>query len=349
MRKKLKLVKNIICSNFRYRLPQPYKLTFIVTYKCNLKCAICNVWKNPSVSAEMGPDAIGKTFRSINNLGWLDLSGGEITLKEGILEIIRTITINSRKLCVLHFATNGQLPQEAVLIAQEIGRRRVVPVVNVSIDGPQGLHDELRGVNGAYKMAVETFTALKKLRKGHCYISCTLSRYNIGRIDEFLSGLKRDIPGFNIRDLHFNIFHNSRVYYHNQGIDGLAGVGVESLMRYLRLAKSGGLIKYFLEDKYIKWLPHYLRGNKVPMRCQAMRSGCFINPEGRVYPCSIYDAPAGDLKDYDYDLNALWKSRQSLEVCGRIEEGRCPGCWSPCEAYPAILGNILGRIKKTEG
>ncbi len=292
----------------------------------------------------MALEDIEKIFKGMKNLGWIDLTGGEITLKEEIRDIIKLIIKNARRLCIIHLSTNGQLPDKVLSLVEDILRLGVIPIVNVSIDGQEGTHDKLRGMNTAYKRSIETFNALKRLRRGNYYVSCTLSNFNINHIDDLLVGLKRDIADFRLSELHFNIFHNSSIYYNNGGIDGFSALHSDPVIKYLNLTKAGNILKFFLEKEYIKGLRRYFCGNKIPLRCQAMNASCFINPSGRVFACGIYNDKVAELKDYDYDLYALWNSSRSFIVRKNIDNGKCPGCWTPCEAYPAILGSILSNF-----
>lgn len=345
MKKRFNLIKNIAILNFR-KLKSPYKIMFVLTYECNSKCRICKIWQTPR-RTELDIMEIEKIFKRLKALCWLDLEGGEITLRKDLIEIVRTIIKNAKKLLLLHVSTNGQLPHNVFLLAKEILKSNVIPIINISIDGPKKINDELRGIEGSYLNSLETFKLLKKLRRGHCYLSCTLSDYNIGYIDELLSGLKNDVPDFSFSDLHFNIFHTSH-YYKNQNIEGLSNLNFDSIKKYLKLCKNGGLIKRFLEDRYIKGLSEYLNGNRFPVKCQALGSSCFINPYGEVYPCGMHNRALGNLKDYDYDLNKLWNSAVSLQIGEDIKNKKCPGCWTPCEAFPSILGDLFNLRNDNE-
>ena len=342
MQRKINLIKNIFVSNFK-RLSSPYKVTFAVTYKCNLKCKICGIWENKETKQELSLDAIEKIFRKLKNLSWLDLTGGEITLKENILEIVKAILKNSKKILIFHISSNGQFPDRALLLAKELLKSGLVPIINISLDGPEKINDLLRGKPGAYQHSLETFLKIRSLKKIHCYLSCTISNLNINYIDELLSDLKKNIVDFNFADLHFNLFHNSEHYYHNQNLNAFYNLPLERIKKYLSLCKRGNPAKIFLEKEYIRGFTKFYRDNKVPLRCQALSSTCFINPYGTLYPCSIYNKPIANLEDCNYDLNKLWNSKNVVLIRRGIKEGNCPHCWSPCEAYPAILGNILRR------
>jgi len=289
---------------------------------------------------EMDLAAIERTFRGLKNLSWLDLTGGEVTLREEAAEIVQMILRQAKKICIFHLSTNGQLPEKALLLAREAVRHRVVPVINISVDGPEEVNDRLRGKKGAYRLSLEAFRKIKGLKKAHCYLSCTISKLNIAHLDALLLELKRDVPGFDLADLHFNLFHNSGHYYQNQDVDAACGSEAPVAQKYLSLCQGGNPVKIWLEKAYMKGLARYYQKGKAVLKCQALSSSCFIDPYGTVYPCSIYDKPVAELRDYDFDVRAAWNGSASISVRKSIEQGACPGCWSPCEAYPAILGDM---------
>ena len=73
----------------------------------------------------------------------------------------------------------------------------------------------------------------------------------------------------------------------------------------------------------------------------ALASSVFVDARWNVYPCSMYDAPLGNLRDAGFDLAPIWESERAVTLQREIAERRCPNCWTPCEAYQTILGNLL--------
>jgi hypothetical protein len=37
----------------------------------------------------------------------------------------------------------------------------------------------------------------------------------------------------------------------------------------------------------------------------------------------------------------IWNARDTCQVQHEIWRGQCPQCWTACEAYQSILGNVL--------
>lgn len=337
MNNRYRLLKSILFSNFS-RLRYPYKITFALTYKCNLKCKICKIWKKVH-KQELSINEIELIFKNLNNLSWLDLTGGEISVREDLMDAAYAIIKNSHNLSIFHISTNGQLPNKIYSLVKKVIELGVIPIVNISLDGPQEVNDELKGKRGAYNNSIETYKMLKSISKGYYYISCTISNSNIDYLDELVFDLK-NIALFSNSDLHFNVFHNSSHYYENDNMDEISNLKIKRLKKYLSLCKRGNIIKTILENLYLKGLFKYLGGDRFPVECQALKSTCFINPYGLVFPCGLYDNVVGDLKDYDYNMNKLWNSKRIIRSREDICQKRCSGCWSPCEAYHALLGHF---------
>src|SRR5207247_544136 len=85
----------------------------------------------------------------------------------------------------------------------------------------------------------------------------------------------------------------------------------------------------------------YVETGETPMRCHALRASCFIDSWGNVFPCTIYDRKIGSLREVDYDLARIWNTPEAARLQGEIWESQCPNCWTPCEAYQSILGNLV--------
>ena len=59
------------------------------------------------------------------------------------------------------------------------------------------------------------------------------------------------------------------------------------------------------------------------------------------YNCGASDS-VGYATENGFDLRSMWEGDRRKELREDVAEERCSHCWTPCEAYPTILGN-LGR------
>jgi len=335
MYKLLKLGLKAFASNFK-TLKEPYKLTFAVTYRCNSKCKICNIWQR-ELKKELTLEEIKKFFNK-NSFLWVNLTGGEDFIRDDLVEIIK----NMRGVYLLNITTNGILTEKITRDCKEI--QKMIPrfILTVSIDGPKNLHNKLRGID-CWDKAINTYQNMKK--EGiESYIGYTFSPYNIDKINETFDEIKNKVPDFKIKDLHINFYHESDFYFNNKGkikknLDYEKKL-IEQNKKFIKLKKGFDPVS-FLEFRFIKHVEKYLEKNKSPLLCKALNSSCYIDPYWNVYPCIIYNKKLGNLKDTNYDLKEIWKSGEAKKIRKIIKEYNCDGCWTPCEAYQTILGNIF--------
>jgi hypothetical protein len=48
-------------------------------------------------------------------------------------------------------------------------------------------------------------------------------------------------------------------------------------------------------------------------------------------------------------LDPIWNAHETRRLQSEIWKGQCPQCWTACEAYQSILGNVLaGRCRSRQ-
>lgn len=332
----------------RRPLPFPSRLNFAVTWRCNQRCALCRIWERRGEELSLGE--IREFFSRSRGFSWMNLTGGEILLREDIPQVLAAAVEANPGLALLQFPTNGSLParaEEVVRGALRLPRRPPRLVVTVSLDGPRELHDSLRGVAGSFDRAVETFRRLRALPGCRVLFGMTLSPANAGARAATVEALARELPGVGAGDLHLNLFHRSAHYYGNleagePGRDGeeVRPEDVAEARRALPLPLS---LSAWAERGYLEGAGRYLREGRArpPLPCVALRATCFVAPDGTVYPCVAWDRPLGGLPDHGFDLRRLWGSPAAAGAREEIAGGGCPGCWTPCEAVPAMMAGPL--------
>jgi radical SAM protein with 4Fe4S-binding SPASM domain len=96
----------------------------------------------------------------------------------------------------------------------------------------------------------------------------------------------------------------------------------------------------FLEHRYQTLVRRFRRTGRSPLPCMALSSSVFIDPFWTVFPCSMFEEPVGNLRENGFDLGAIWNSPKARRTLRTVEEEKCPHCWTPCEAYQTVLGNL---------
>lgn len=293
----------------------------------------------------MTTSEIDHFFVKSNAFNWIDLTGGEIFLRDDLTEIMKSILLNCKNLFLLHFPTNGILTDRIVETVKGIipflNHRKVI--ITVSLDGDEELHNKIRGIPEGYKKSIETFKQLRRIRGIEVYLGTTLSSYNYLQLDRIFESVKKEYPSLNPTDFHINIVHESNFQYENESL--IKPYNAQLLIQQIeRFISSRGFSLNpvsVLEYYYLKLIKQYLIQKKTPLSCKAFSSSCYISPKGDVYPCSLYDRKIGNIKEADYDLRSIWNSRLNNGVLSEIRKKNCPNCWTPCEAYQNILGNLI--------
>lgn len=343
----LTMAKRIVDANLR-RPDFPFKLTFAITYWCNYKCKTCNIWlKKPK--DELSAAEIDTFFQRSNRFSWVDLTGGEVSLRKDFPAICESLVRHNRNLLLLHFATNGYLTDRILEQVKEILKTRPPRLmITVSMDGDEALNDEIRGVDGGYQRQMETFRRLRAIKGVQVVLGMTLSKLNADKYPQTLAAAQREVPGLHPQELHMNIVHESDHYFDNaenklRDLDqGTPERLVDEVERHAwRRTRLPWHPVEYLERAYLARVRQYIQTGETPMRCHALRSSCFIDSWGQVFPCTIYNLPLGSLRDHEYRLEDIWKKDRTKQIQGEIWENQCPQCWTPCEAYPSIMGNFL--------
>jgi len=149
---------------------------------------MCSYWRTDR-GPELTTVELLKLLKDLKALGCLKvhLSGGEIFLRSDILEILEKARVLGFK---VNITTNG------TMIDRKIARRLIKLKLNsitLSLDGSrQGLHDSIRGVNGAYRKMMEGLRNLNAARaekggKTKFRINSVLQRDNFRNIPEIVT------------------------------------------------------------------------------------------------------------------------------------------------------------------
>jgi radical SAM protein with 4Fe4S-binding SPASM domain len=332
----------VVRANFQ-RLPVPLKINFAITYSCQYRCRTCNIWKRKP-TGELTTSEILKFVHNTAGVSWLDVTGGEIFLRADIDIVLEAIVSTWDRLLLLHFPTNGFLTDRIVRVCERlVALKGPQIIVTVSIDGNERLNDDIRGIRGGYRRQIQTFNALRKVHGVRPVFGMTLSRHNLGRFEETLRACQQDCADLSVEDFHLNVAQHSTHYYGNSEMADVLPTKAEALHElrvYHAMRRFPRTMAEWVESEYLRRLRNYLQTNAMPMRCHSLRSSCFIDPGGTVYPCITYSRPLGSLRENGMDLSAIWNAPATAAIQQQIWQGECPQCWTACEAYQTILGNL---------
>lgn len=327
----------------RVRSTRPFKVTLMLTERCDCRCQACFIWKRPK-GKEMSPEEISGVLRAAPSIRWVNLTGGEPFLRDDIPAVARAVKDTLPGLTVLDFPTTGQRTQAILEGCAEIARMGIPRFfVTVSVEGPPALHDELRGRPGAFENMVRTYAGLRMMPGVTPYLGMTLSERNADQVEPMLDAVRAHVPDVGWRDVHLNVYTESGHYYGNDGGPLRAPAGVTAAVRKALREREGSWDPTdVIEAAYLRRLPEFLKTGRSPLPCQSMRAGVFIDAKGDLFPCTVWGKRLGNV--LETPLYELLESDESARARAVIKKDRCPGCWSPCEAHPTIVANAPGSL-----
>jgi MoaA/NifB/PqqE/SkfB family radical SAM enzyme len=341
-------------SPFRYAgaavwKKRPIHLTFFLTRRCNSHCPFCFYLKNQDntgdSSAELSLEEIARISPSFGDLLWLAFSGGEIFLREDLVEISRIFYENNRPAIML-FPTNGLLPG---LISQETAHilensPKSVVAVKLSLDGVGEDHDRLRNTPGSFEKTMETYRLLRGFLEKHRHfelgvntVFCSENQDRMDGIIDFVRGLP-DIKTHTISLVRGNLADAGY-----KDVDFLKYQrAVARLERNLKDKTSsvyrfrGARIKAAQDILQGRMIHRTMREGKRVTPCYAGRLNLVLGESGEVFPCEILTTSFGNIRDHDYDIARVLGSREARRVIGSIAD---KGCYCTHECY--FMTNIL--------
>ena len=326
---------------------------FAVTYRCTSRCRTCNIWAiGEPVREELTLGEIRDFFEAnsefLEGVSSIQITGGEPFLREDLPELVSAIRQHIPR-CSFWIPTNGLDPpwieEATATMLKELDGRGLG--VSVSIDGLEEAHDEIRGVEGGFRRAVETLKRLSALRRLHPRLGLTVGMTttpgNLGEIEGVYQLAIEHRAEFSVRPISF-----SDVYYRNAGGEALSEESAAHLIPvFRRIARDSferkGLWKTVPTIRYLQGvLDHILdpRGRTLP--CSAASDSFFIDPYGDVYPCIFMDAVLGNIRETP--MEEIYMSPGASDARRAINDLECPNCWVECEAFRDINRDTRGSV-----
>ncbi len=318
-----------------------------ITNRCNLKCRMCDI--PLTATEELSTEKWKGVITDSASLGakTIVFSGGEPLLREDIFELIRFVKKNNMKTCI---TTNGLLIDEKC--ACEL-KSAGIDVVNVSLEGPQRIHDYLRGKNSFERV----LSALYNLKQHNIEstIATMVSSYNY-RYLEFIVDTAIRYGSTTIKFQPFNtLFINNKnkgkhFFINHRQARELRGVINRAVSKCVKCGIALNPLSY------LNTIPLYLSGKfkKGGNGCSALLSSSAITSDGSIYPCWVMTEDRyliGSIKENRF-IN-IWNSKRHKKLREDISSKGCKGCVMSC--YDDIFGDdtvaskVIMNLKRVKG
>jgi len=304
----------------------PYKVLINLTDLCNSRCNFCDIWKIKPEN-EINVDNIIKSFDgSEKDIYWLSLSGGEVTLVKYYFELIDRLKKKLPNLKIVAFTTNCLTPNRVVKYAKYIKDNDLDPLITLSLDGDEKLHDEVRGVKGNYKKCLETYEMLKN-EKILCHYGITLSNKNY----EFV---KNDYHNYKDTMKAVTFIHSEGIYNKENSYEDDEKIikSLKIIDKNFKVNKLYEIIEKIHIKLSIKFLEQKREKNIIP--CDVLNSSIHIMQDGAVKPCMFMEE-IGNIKENN--MLSFLKKDSTLEIKEKIKKDQCPKCWMNCYSPHSII------------
>ncbi len=302
-----------------------------VTYRCNARCYMCNIWKFPTkpqdeIKAEdlLSLPGDKKKMRSIN------VTGGEPFLRNDLGDIINVLLGKTKRLVI---STNGYYTDKIIKIAEEfptIG-------IRVSLEGLPTANDKLRGIPNGFDHGLRTLLKLHEMGFKDIGFATTVSDLNYKDMLELYTLAEATGWEFATAVVH-NTFYfrksDNKIDYRKE-----VQKSFETLInRLLKTSRPKNWYRAFFNYGLI----NRVYGNPRLLPCKAGTDFFYIDPLGYVRPCNGMNFVIGNIKEEPF--SKIWRSERAKEMRERV--AKCDmRCWMIGSASPAIRRDVMKVTK----
>ncbi len=318
---------------------QPESITLFLTQKCNLRCKMCGQWgesgvtKNKSacdVKEELSFEKMKDFVDQISSFSpSITLFGGEPLLYSRCIDLIKYI--KSKRMHVL-MITNAALIKGKAAELVDSG----LDELNVSLDGPRDLHDQIRGLPGLFDTItaglkqVQTYKREKNIKFPLINLQCTITKYNYLQLEKMID-VSKDINAnsltyHNLIFLNQDLIEKQKVYDEQlkcssknwQGFIFAPEIDPDKLydkMQPILRQKHAFSVDFYpnlsrqgLNEYYNN--PSYLP-KEYPKRCLSPWVCAYVFPDGNVRPCLNSTYSFGNIKESDF--KNIWNGEKAAE------------------------------------
>ena len=350
------LASTVACTRLG-RVSPPRLLTYIVTFRCNARCVMCDSWRKED-EGDLTLDQIARIYRQLPRLHAVRLTGGEPFVRKDFEEIA-ALTQQLLQPALLHVTTNGFLTDRIVAFCERRDRRTPLQLL-VSIDGVGEKHNQIRGRRDAWEQAFETVRVIaprqRELGLRLAVNQTVVDAESAGQYTE-LRDLLRPLG---VRNQVVVAYQASATYSLRRETDEaprapgsfatFGELGDAALDRLFEELERD-LVDYPLPERVAK--RYYLDGIRGRLRqgradpnppCVALGAHLRLFPNGDVPTCQFNTSRVGNLVSQSFE--ELWHGEAIARQRRWVKA--CPGCWAECEVLPNALysGDLLRALRR---
>ena len=323
----------------KFKTLYPRFLIVNLTYKCNSRCIMCNIWKmKPQKELSFGDwkrilkDQIFKEVKVVT------VSGGEAFLYQDYSKTVKTIVDSLPKLKKIVLNSNGfgkNVAEDILAVAGYCKLKKIKLAVTLSIDEVGEKHDEIRRIKGGFDRAMMTLNKLINSGAGiDLSVASVLMNKNIDRyreINKFF--IDKGIGhGFQLIGFHDTYVDNL------EEKDNLGFVG-ESKKKILKFLKEMGnkhsFESFYWDDMY----KMYKNNERRRTPCIFLKDGLVIDAIGDVYYC-LSAKPIGNFVKERRTISEIYFDPKNIEFRNDLWTSNCKYCNSACDVKKSVAYDL---------
>lgn len=345
-----------IARTRRGRVDKPRLLTYIVTFRCNARCVMCDSWQKPAED-ELTLAELDTIFRQLPRLHAVRLSGGEPFVRADFAEIADLAVARLRP-TALHVTTNGFLTERIVRFCEQRDRGTPLELL-VSVDGVEEQHDRIRGRRDAWDKTFATLQALAPRRR-ELNLQLTVNQTILDAEGAAsFEPLRARLKPLNIENQIVVAYESSATYTLGRATDDHAPKQTGSYATFgalpppvastlvaqaRRASKDYRLGHRIAKRYYLRGIEsRLLHGRGAPNPpCVALNAHLRLFPNGDVPTCQFNGERVGNLRTQTFA--ELWSSPRMRDQRDWVRA--CAGCWAECEVLPNAIysGDIVRAL-----
>lgn len=221
----------------------------------------------------------------------------------------------------------------------------------ISLDGPEDIHNEIRGHKSSYQRAIEGLEVLFSKSSIPVSIYCVITEWNIGHLKEFVDGLKH-LKLKHVGFMHANFITEEVAQIHNQKYGdsfhathsnveevNLEAYDIPELFEDIQQIKSEEYpftLSFSPDLNNLNDITSYYKNpsKKIGKTCYDVFNNLMIKSDGTIIPAHgrCFNVPVGNL--YESSLKEIWNADQlaTLRKLLTKEKGLLPACTRCCSA-----------------
>jgi MoaA/NifB/PqqE/SkfB family radical SAM enzyme len=305
-------------------------LTVISTYRCNSRCQMCYIWKNPTaIKEEVTPETLSKLPDGFDNL---NVSGGEPTLRRDLKDLIDVLYPKAR---ITEISSNGLHAERLLPIIKRYPNIKV----RFSLEGNDVTNNAIRGEKDGFQTKLAGMRSLKEAGGTDLGFAMVIQDENASQL-AWVYELARS-EGL---ELSTSTLHNAWQFYKNDNYfyDRLkVAREVEHLITaMLRTSTPKNWFRAYLNLGLIE----KILGHDRLIPCTAGRDFAFIDPWSDVWACNVRsDLHLGNLAAQSWqDIIHSDRARAALAKVDACRQN----CWMVTTARTAMRSRLVPQLPK---